>query len=111
MHVTYQGQRHQARNARAPLPALAWLPLQGQRAPAPRHPRHCPAQVQDRHLYKRLLLARPRRLQIFCIAQEQYPILAAEDRTQQTARRRETHPAPPPRLAHNHHLGVRTEAK
>ena len=50
MHVTHQGQRHQARDARAPLPALAWLPLQGQRAPAPRHTRHSPAQIQDRNL-------------------------------------------------------------
>ena len=111
MYGKHQGQRHQARDARAPLPALTGLPLQGKRAQAPRHTRHCPAQIQNRHLYKRLFLARPRRLQIFCIAQEQYPVLATEDRTQQTARHRETHPAPPPRLAHNHHLGVRTDAQ
>ena len=83
MHVTYQGQRHQARDARAPLPALARLPLQDQRAQAPRHTRHCPAQIQDRHIYQRLFLARPRRLQIFRTAQEQYPILATEDREKQ----------------------------
>ena len=111
MHVTYQGQRHQARDARAPLPALARLPLQSQRAQAPRHTRHCPAQIQDRHIYQRLFLARPRRLQILCNAQEQHPILGEENRTQQTARHRKTHPTAPPRLAHNHHLGVRTLTK
>ena len=111
MHVTYQGQRHQARDARASLPALARLPLQGQHAPATRHTRHCPAQIQDSHLHQRLLLARSRRLQILCNAQEQHPILGEENRTQQTARHRKTHPTAPPRLAHNHHLGVRTKAK
>ena len=50
MHVTHQGQGYQARDARAPLSALARLPLQSQRTPAPRHTRHCPAQVQDRNL-------------------------------------------------------------
>ena len=54
MHVTHQGQGHQARDARATLPALARLPLQGQRAQAPRHTRHCPAQVQNRNIYQRL---------------------------------------------------------
>ena len=71
MYVTHQGQGHQARDARAPLPALARLPLQSQRAPPPRHPRHCPAQVQDRNIYQRLFLARPRRLQTLRIAKEQ----------------------------------------
>ena len=111
MHVTHQGQGHQARDARAPLPALARLPLQSQRAQAPRHTRHCPAQVQDRNIYQRLFLARARRLQILRVAQEQHPILGKENRTQQTARHRKTHPTAPPRLAYNHHLGVRTKTK
>lgn len=83
MYGKHQGQGHQARDARASLPALTRLPLQSQRTPAPRYPRHRPAQIQNRHLYKRLFLARPRRLQIFRTAQEQYPILAAEDREKQ----------------------------
>ena len=111
MHVTHQGQRHQARDARAPLPALARLPLQSQRAQAPRHTRHCPAQIQDRHIYKRLLLARPRRMPVLRTAQEQYSILAREDREKQGTRHRETHPAPPPRLTYNNHLGMRALTK
>ena len=71
MHVTHQGQGHQARDARAPLPALTRLPLQGKREQAPRHTRHSPAQIQDRNIYQRLFLARPRRLQTLRIAQEQ----------------------------------------
>ena len=108
MHVTYQGQRHQARDARAPLPALARLPLQSQRAQAPRHTRHCPAQIQNSHLYQRMLLARSRRMQVLRVAKEQHRVLGKENRTQQTTRCRETHPAAPPRLAHNCHLGMRT---
>lgn len=138
MHVTHQGQGHQARDACAPLPTLTRLPLQSKCAPAPRHPRHRPAQIQDSnfdnvhliathavwpfhttrdHLpctlskpqsgfYQRLLLARSRRLPVLRTAKEQQPILATEDRTQQTARHRETHPAPPPRLAHHNNMGM-----
>ena len=106
MHVTHQGLGHQARDARASLPALARLPLQGQHAPATRHTRHCPAQIQDRHIYKRLLLARPRRMPVLRAAQEQYSILAREDREKQGTRHRETHPAPSPWLAHHNSMGV-----
>ena len=111
MHVTYQGQRHQARDARAPLPALARLPLQSQRAQAPRHTRHCPAQIQDRHIYKRLLLARPRRMPVLRTAQEQYSIQAREDREKQGTRHRETHQVANARMAHNNNMGVRTDAQ
>ena len=106
MHVTHQGQGHQARDDCASLPACPRLPLQGQHAPATWHTRHCPAQIQDRHIYKRLLLARPRRMPVLRTAQEQYSILAREDREKQGTRHRETHPAPSPRLAHNCHLGM-----
>lgn len=77
----------------------------------PGTPRHSTAQVQDSHLHQRLLLARPRRLQAVCNAKEQHPILGKENRTQQTARHRKTHPTAPPRLAHNYHLGVRALTK
>ena len=111
VHVAHQEQGHKARADRATLSARTRLPLPHKRQAPARHPRYCTAQIQDSHLHQRLLLARSRRLQILCNAQEQYPILEKEDRTQQTARHRKTHPTAPPRLAHNHHLGVRTLTK
>ena len=111
MHVAHQEQGHKARADRATLSARPRLPLQDKCQTPARHTRYCTAQIQDRHIYQRMLLARPRGLQILCNAQEQYPILEKEDRTQQAARHRKTHPTAPPRLAHNHHLGVRTDAQ
>lgn len=111
VHVAHQEQGHQTRADCAPLPPWPWLPLPHKCQTPARHPRHSTAQVQDSHLHQRLLLARSRRLQILCVAQEQHPILGKENRTQQTARHRKTHPTAPPRLAYNHHLGVRTPTK
>ena len=111
VHGAHQGQGHQARDAGAPLPARPWLPLPHKcQAPA-RHPRHSAAQVPHRHLHQRLLLARARRLPLLCNAQEQHHVLGKENRTQQTARCRKTHPTAPPRLAHNHNLGVRIKTQ
>ena len=111
VHGKHQGQGHQARDDCAPLPACPRLPLPHKcQAPA-RHPRHSAAQVPHRHIHQRLLLARARRLPLLCNAQEQHPILGKENRTQQTARHRKTHPTAPPRLAHNCHLGMRTPTK
>lgn len=47
-------------------------------------------------------------MQVFCNTQEQHRVLEKEDRPQQTTRHRKTHPTAPSRLAHNHHLGMRT---
>ena len=106
MHGAHQGQGHQARDDRAPLPARPRLPLPHKCQTPARHPRHSTAQVQDSHLHQRLLLARARRLPLLCNAQEQHPILGKENRTQQTARHRKTHPTAPPRLAYHNNLGV-----
>ena len=111
VHGAHQGQEHQARADCAPLPACPRLPLPHKcQAPA-RHPRHSAAQVPHRHLHQRMLLARTQRMQVFCNTQEQHRVLEKEDRAQQTARCRKTHPTAPPRLAYNHHLGVRTPTK
>ena len=107
VHGAHQGQGHQARADCAPLPACPRLPLPHKRQAPARYPRHSTAQIQDSHLHQRLLLARTRRLPLLCHPQEQHPILGKEDRTQQTARRRKTHPTAPPRLAYNHNLGMR----
>lgn len=111
VHVVHQGQGHQARDDCAPLSAHPRLPLQDKRQTPARHPRYCIAQIPHRHLYQRLLLARPRRMQVLCNAQDKHRILAEEDRPQPPTRHRKTHPTAPPRLAHNHHLGVRTDAQ
>lgn len=67
MYGKHQGQGHHARDARAPLPTLTGLPLQGKRAQAPRHTRHCPAQGiyanmnttnKNKLLYKTVLVIR-----------------------------------------------------
>ena len=107
VHGAHQGQEHQARADCAPLSACPWLPLPYKRQAPARHPRHSAAQVPHRHLHQRLFLARPRRLPFLCNAQEQHPILGKENRTQQTARCRKTHPTAPPRLAYNHNMGMR----
>ena len=111
MHVAHQGQGHKTRTDCATSPARPWLPLPHKRQSPARYPRHCTAQIQDSHLHQWLLLARARRLQILCNAQEQQPILAEKDRPQQETRHRKAHPTAPPRLAHNHHLGMRTKTK
>ena len=111
MHGAHQGQGHQARDDCAALPACPRLPLPHKRQAPARHTRYCTAQIPHRHIYQRMLLARPRRLPLLCNAQEQHPILGKENRTQQTARHRKTHPTAPPRLAHNYNLGVRIKAQ
>ena len=104
MHVAHQGQGHKTRTDCATSPARPWLPHKRQ-APA-RYPRHCTAQIQDRHIYQRLFLARPRRMQVLRVAKEQHRVLGKENRTQQTTRHLKTHPTAPLRLAHNYHLGM-----
>ena len=58
----HKRQGHQARNARAPLPACPGLSLPSARKKPPRQARYSTAEIQDHHLYTWLFLAWPRRL-------------------------------------------------
>ena len=80
MHVEDQGTGYQAGTSGPGVYLQPRLQVPAQQPSPTREAGHRPAEIQDRHLRQRLLLARTRGLQVFCPAQEQCGVLARKDR-------------------------------
>lgn len=85
-HVQRPLQRHEARARRPQMAPSPRLPLPPPRENAARSSRHCPAEVQNRRLRQRLLLAPTRRLQKSDRSGDRQRKMACEVRGQRSAR-------------------------
>lgn len=109
LHGGDKRKEHQTRAAGEEVPVQPWLSLQTEPPSTSRTSRHRFKKIQDSHLRERMLLARPRWMQILCHTEKQYRILENEDRTQQNKRRRNTDEACRDGMAFHQYLGMPTE--
>lgn len=111
LHVGNKEQEHQTRVAGQKVPVQPWLSLQAQSSSSARASRPRPPQVQDRHLRKRMLLARPWRLQILRPPQKQRELLASKSRAQQGQGCRRAPQTHRHGMALHHSMGMPVETK
>lgn len=110
LHGGDTGQGHETGTAGAEVLVQQGLSLSAEPSSAAGTSGYRVAEISDGHLCERMLLARARRLQVFCPAQDERRFLAKEDRAQQGARQTGAAATGGDGLALHHRMGVSVEA-